>query len=37
MITITIASPMLEKMLNKKKENKKYFEDKYKVFIKEEK
>ena len=37
MITITIPSPILEKFLNKSKENKAFLEDKYKVFIKEEK
>ena len=37
MIKITIPSPMLEKLLNKKKENKAFLEDKYKVFIKEDK
>ena len=37
MIHITIYSKLLERLLNEKKGNKTYLEDKFKVFIKEEK
>ena len=37
MIHITIQSNLLEKLLYEKKGNKSYLEDKFKVFIKEEK